>query len=201
MAPSPDLPESAKTWALKVGGETCTYGDIHEIMHRDIATGNDFRKERIKLLITLATGVFALMVTFHKDLFASQETHGALAALLAGFALLLVSVLVGIWHFRSWEDFYLAHRGLSTGVWGYHTATDDAKRGEAATIFSDARTKIKAAQASYRCYDFAQTYTLIFGLIFILVYVGIEAYHFPFAAAAPCKERSSSAGTARVAAL
>jgi hypothetical protein len=51
------------------------YGQVHEMIHRDIAVGNDYRKERIKLLATLATGVFALTVTFHKDLFGGTLIH------------------------------------------------------------------------------------------------------------------------------
>lgn len=171
-----DLPEGARVWCLKVNGESYTYGDMHEIMHRDIAIGNDFRKERIKLLITLATGVFALMVTFHKDLFGGHETSIALNALLIGFFLLLVSVVAGIWHFKGWENFYLAHRGLSNAVWSYHVANGDtAKQHAAANAFATASKEVKAAQDSYHCNDFVQTFSLILGLVFILIYVGIES--------------------------
>jgi len=146
-------------------------------MHRDISLGNDFRKERIKLLITLATGVFALMVTFHKDLFSGHATPESLSALLVGFVLLLLSILFGIRHFQSWEDYYLAHRGLSTGVWRYHTAGGNHAVEDAAIVeFNQARARIAAAQTAYRHYDRLQSGLLIAGLLMIVLYVALEAF-------------------------
>ena len=76
-----------------VDGQVLTYAQVHELMHRDISIGNEYRKERIKLLTTLATGVFALTVTFHKDLFHSTLTPEGLSLLLLGWAALIVSLL------------------------------------------------------------------------------------------------------------
>jgi hypothetical protein len=38
------------------------------MIHRDISIGNDYRKERVKHVTTLAAGIFAITVAFHKDM-------------------------------------------------------------------------------------------------------------------------------------
>jgi hypothetical protein len=167
-----DLPRSAKTWAIKIDGVDLTYNQIHEMIHRDVGIGNDYRKERVKLLTTLAAGVFAITVTFHKDMFGSQITSLGLLLLVIGWLLLVASLLAGIYHFRAWEDFYLEHREVGNSLWHYHTAAADEDGRKAGRIdFHKARDKVQKLQQRYRIWNFIQTYGLIFGLVFIIGYV------------------------------
>lgn len=175
------LPAQTTTWAVPMegiaqGSVPHIYGEVHEMMHRDIAIGNDFRKERIKLLITVATGVFALMISFNKDLFSGRTSGPALAALLVGFVLLLLSILCGIYHFKAWEDFYLAHRGLSTGLWKYRTAAGDQNlQTQGRTEHNRARNKTEQLRDVYKQWDVWQSTLLLCGLALVVVYVGIQA--------------------------
>jgi hypothetical protein len=147
---------------------TVTYGDVHEIIHRDIAIGNDYRKERIKLLTGLATGVFALTVTFHKDLFGGVSDQTGVGLMLGGWLALLISVLSGIEHFRKWEDFYLEHRKVGLALWNYRK---DAANQEAARDFQNGRAKIKSLQQEYNIWNLLQSWTLLIGLALIAGYV------------------------------
>jgi hypothetical protein len=176
--PVPDntaLKPNVLKWAVTVDGKEINYGQVHDMIHRDIAIGNDYRKERIKLLCTLATGVFALTVTFHKDLFAAKITVPELLLLLAGWGLLLISLLAGIKHFRKWEDFYLEHRASGNAVWKYQSG--GAAEQAAATIeFNAAQSKIKSIRESYRIWNNIQSWALILGLACIAIYVGLSAW-------------------------
>lgn len=179
----PDTPLSlaVTTWAVPTdavpqGVVPHTYGEVHEMMHRDISIGNEFRKERIKLLIAVATGVFALMISFNKDLFSGHTSGPALTALLVGFMFLLSSILCGVYHFKAWEDFYLAHRGLSTGLWTYRTAAGDLDLQEAGRReIKKARSETRRLQHVYKYWDVLQYTLLLCGLALIVLYVGIQA--------------------------
>jgi hypothetical protein len=184
---SPDepkpLPEAAKRWAVKVDGVHLTYGDVHQIMHRDISIGNDYRKERIKLAIALAGAAFALTVTFHKDVFGGRATGIGLILMLIGWVLLLCSLLAGIVHLWKWEDFYLEHRATATALWAYRTnheektgadVADDAKTAAAAKAeaaakalgkFNAASDRIAEFQEAYRWWNRAQLAGLLLGLM------------------------------------
>ena len=144
--PNRELPAGVKKWAVAVDGQVLTYAQVHELMHRDISIGNEYRKERIKLLTTLATGVFALTVTFHKDLFHSTLTPEGLSLLLLGWAALIVSLLAGIYHFRKWEDFYLEHRAQGNALWRYRIATEVADQTKARSDFNLSADKMQAIQ-------------------------------------------------------
>jgi hypothetical protein len=111
--------EKTSSVGTDIHGYEVKYVEFHEMMHRDIATGNDYRKERIKHIITLATGVFALTVTFHKDFFETKDAASGLVLLFIGWGLLLISLLLGILHFRAWEDFYLSYRKDAQVMWSY----------------------------------------------------------------------------------
>jgi hypothetical protein len=175
-APARTLPKTIETWSVKVDDRDLNYGDVHEMIHRDIAIGNDYRKERIKLLITLATGVFALTVTFHKDLFGEALTPVGLLLMLSGWGALIVSLLAGILHFRNWEDFYLEHRAQGNALWRYRVVdADDAKRIACAEFFR-AANKIQKLQTSYRKWNFIQSAGLLIGLALIAGYVGVAGY-------------------------
>lgn len=166
-------------WVVSLpDNQTMTYGDVHDMIHRDVAIGNDYRKERIKLLTALATGVFALTVTFHKDLFAAKVTNAGLIWLLAGWSLLLVSLLAGIEHFRKWEDFYLQHRASGIAVWRYRTAADDAGRAAATVAFNASEQKIDNLRKSYQRWNRLQSFGLLAGLACVGVYVGLGALNF-----------------------
>src|ERR1700728_1748681 len=130
QAPARDksrIPTWAQSWKTTSGTTEVTYGEIHELIHRDITIGNDYRKERLKLLITLASGVFALTVTFHKDLFSGVLDLSGLVLLLVGWSALLLSLLFGVLHFQKCEDFYLEHRRVGTAIWQHHTGDAEAK--------------------------------------------------------------------------
>jgi hypothetical protein len=169
------LPKSAETWSVEVDNKELNYGQVHEMIHRDIAIGNDYRKERLKLLTALATGVFALTVTFHKDLFGETLTQLGLWLMLSGWVMLIVSLLAGILHFQKWEDFYLEHRVLGTALWRYWVATGDDKK-HACDDFFRAEDKIKKLRKSYRKWNFIQSAGLLLGLAFIAVYVGVAGH-------------------------
>jgi hypothetical protein len=166
-----DLPAQAKAWAIVVDGKDLNYGQVHDMIHRDIALGNDYRKERIKLLTALATGVFALTVTFHKDLFGSATlTSSGLALMLLGWLMLLLSLLAGILHFRKWEDYYLEHRAVGNAVWQYRTAVESDKP-SAVAKFNQAQRNIRELQQSYRKWNIIQSAGLLAGLALIAAYV------------------------------
>jgi hypothetical protein len=170
------LPIGVKTWSVVVDGKDLNYGQIHDMMHRDIAVGNDYRKERIKLLTTLATGVFALTVTFHKDLFGATLTRVGLWLMLLGWAALIISLLAGLVHFRKWEDFYLEHRAQGNALWRHHVASDEPEKKEARMAFKRSSAKINGLQKSYKKWNLIQSGGLIVGLAFIAAYVAITGF-------------------------
>ena len=169
------LREEYSTWAITVGSDKeLNYGQIHDLIHRDIAIGNDYRKERIKLLITLATGVFALTATFHKDVFGSVFTYTGLWLVVGGLAMMIVSLWAGIVHFRRWEDFYLEHRARGNALWRYHVATAAAntdQQRDAQIAFHKAGQRIEGFQESYKKWDFIQSTSLVGGMALIAAYV------------------------------
>jgi hypothetical protein len=170
------LPHAVETWSVVVNSKDLNYGQVHEMIHRDISVGNDYRKERIKHLTTLATGVFALTVTFHKDLFGATLTKTGLCLMLIGWAMLIISLLAGIVHFRKWEDFYLEHRAQGNALWHYRTALDQAGRDEARIAFHRAGSKIRALQESYKKWNIIQSGGLLAGMTFIAIYVGVMGF-------------------------
>lgn len=183
MTNSPDpydrpLPAAVSTWAIAIGNcKELNYGQMHDLIHRDIAIGNDYRKERIKLLITLATGVFALSVTFHKDLFGSVLTSTGLSLVLFGWAAMIVSLGAGIVHFRKWEDFYLEHRVRGNAVWRYYVATassDASEELKARIAFHKSRERINDLQKSYAKWNFIQSTSLVVGMVSIALYAAVS---------------------------
>lgn len=169
--PPAKLPSGADRWAVDVDGKQLSYGDIHEIIHRDISIGNTYRMERIKLLTALATGVIALTVTFHKDFLGGQATGCGLALVGLGWLCLIGSLLAGVIHFQKWEDFYLEHRAKGQAVWNYHVAQDDAGRKNAVSAFERAGKEIEEFRESYRIWNFLQVAGLVGGLALIALYV------------------------------
>lgn len=156
---------------MQVDGETINYGQIHSMIHRDISVGNDYRKERIKHLMTLATGVFAVTVTFHKDVFGSSLTPVGLCLMVSSWGALIVSLFTGIIHLQKWEDFYLEHRALGNGLWQYRIATGEEQKRDARIAFNRARKKITKLQRSYKGWNVIQWLTLLSGLAFIATYI------------------------------
>src|SRR5258708_106567 len=167
--PAPTISDEDLVWAISLNSNnTLTYGDVHEIIHRDIAIGNDYRKERIKLLTGLSTGVFALTVTFHKDLFGGVSDATGIGLMLGGWVALLISVLSGIQHFRKWEDFYLEHRKVGLALWSYRKNAD---KEAAARNFQEGRARIKSLQQEYGIWNLLRSGTLLIGLALIAGYV------------------------------
>ena len=169
------LPASAETWSLKVNGVEHNYGQVHEMIHRDISIGNDYRKERIKHAITVAGGAFALTVTFQKDLFAGHITREGLTLMLIGWLLLLASLLAGILHLKRWEDFYLQHRSTTNAIWRYRTAGNGPEKSNAAVEFEKSRKKIEKLREGYRTWNFIQIAGLLLGLACIASNVALSA--------------------------
>jgi hypothetical protein len=171
-----ELPAAALRWSTTVDSKELDYGQIHTIIYRDIAMGNDYRKERIKLLTALATGVFALTVTFHKDLFGSTLTTTGLVFLLLGWAALIVSLVAGIFHFRAWEDFYLEHRAQGNAIWRHHTESDVSEKKASRIAFYESKATIQQLQQSYKKWNCMQSGGLVIGLILIAIYVAITGF-------------------------
>ena len=183
MTNSPDpydrpLDAAVSTWAItKANSKELNYGQMHDLIHRDISIGNDYRKERIKLLITLATGVFALSVTFHKDLFGSVLTSTGLSLVLIGWAAMIVSLGAGIVHFGKWEDFYLEHRVSGNAVWRYYVAIaspDPTEEKKARIAFHKSRERISDLQKSYAKWNFIQSTSLVVGMVLIALYAAVS---------------------------
>ena len=188
-----ELPPHVLRWSVhEHGQEPHNYGQVHDMIHRDIAIGNDYRKERIKLLTALATGVFALTVTFHKDLFASKVSNAALIWLLTGWGLLLISLLAGIEHFRKWEDFYLAHRASGIALWKYRTAASSEEKERAADSFYKSGQKIDALRESYKIWNWVQSLGLVVGLGCVAIYVGLGAWDAKPPVSAPISSKQIS---------
>jgi hypothetical protein len=171
------IPAWALIWESDSGTTKINYGEIHELIHRDISIGNDYRKERLKLLITLASGVFALTVTFHKDLFSGVLDLRGLVLLLVGWSALLLSLLCGILHFHKWEDFYLEHRAVGNAIWQHHIGDATAKAA-AVVNYHAARNNIEKYRQQYRFANVLQTGLLIVGLAFIAGDVGYTSYEY-----------------------
>jgi len=178
-SPVQSIPVGHLTWSVTLDDNNkLNYGQMHEIFHRDIAIGNDYRKERIKLLVALATGIFALAVTFHKDVFGSVLTYPSLGLMLGGLILLIVSLGAGIVHFRKWEDFYLEHRARGNALWRHHVATaanDPTEQHKAVAAFIKAGGRIEGFRKSYKIWDLAQSASLVIGMLLIAAYVCVNA--------------------------
>jgi hypothetical protein len=166
-------------WAVPVEqNQQLTYGQMHEMMHRDVSAGNNYRKERIKHLTTLATGVFVVTLTFHKDFFGGQLDEGVRGWVFAGWAFLILSLLAGIQHFRAWEDFYLEQRNITRATWSRRLAdTEESSAAQQAAIkraindYGKAQTKIDSYKAAFHRWDLTQSNALLIGMACIAVYV------------------------------
>lgn len=169
------IPASRLTWSVPIAdppGGSLNYGEMHALIHRDISIGNDYRKERIKHLITLATAVFALALTFHKDLFASSVTVPGLIMMVLGWLSLLASLAAGAVHLGKWEDYYLEHRAVGNAIWRHHSAkTDEDEKRAARVAFHKARENVDALQVDYKLWNKVQIGCLLFGMAMFAGYV------------------------------
>ena len=180
--PPQPIPVHVETWAIKVPKDEqadvlLTYGNLHEIMHRDISIGNEFRKERIKHLITLATAIFALTVTFHSEILGGKQTDASLQMLWLGWLLLLGSLISGIFHWKKWEDFYLGHRNTGKALWEYHVysqADNQARKANAQKDWHKAVRSIQDHQNGHRILDPIQTGFLVLGMAFLALATGLS---------------------------
>lgn len=171
-APPPQIPPHVTIWSVQLPGEPLplSYGDLHTVMHRDIGLGNDYRKERIKHLTTLATGVFALTVTFHKDLLGGSNGNLELVLLFGGWLLLLISLYAGIIHLRRWEDYYLAYGAMGSALWR-HQVADAKDKPKAAAAWHEALREREKHQSGYRHWSEIQTASLLAGMALLAIYV------------------------------
>lgn len=94
-----------------------------DALHRDIATGNQYRLELSKTLLTLATGLLAFTFAFPPQLTAISNPE----ALRIGWSALAVSVLGGCVNLYGWERFYLSYRD-----WDWKGKGEDGKQARAA---------------------------------------------------------------------
>ncbi len=78
----------------------------HEEAHRDIALGNSYRMELIKLVLTLAAGLFAFSVAFQPATLPNVDVSN----LRLGWYLLAISMAGGMGNLYGWERFYLSYR-------------------------------------------------------------------------------------------
>jgi hypothetical protein len=77
-----------------------------DVVHKDIALGNQYRLELDKLLLTLATALLAFSVAFVPTL--RQVDYVQL--MMVGWACLAASVVGGVVELHGWERFYLTYR-------------------------------------------------------------------------------------------
>ena len=176
MSEKTTIPERYRYWKGRdFANNEISYAEMHELMHRDIAIGNQYRQERIKLLGTLATGILALTITFHKDLFQGRISTQGLWFVGAGWVCLLISILSGILHFGAWEKFYMQYRDTALAVWTIFCANahpDVAKDADAAIhTLNDAAAMKHAGKSEFTAYNWIQTSFLLLGLALILLYV------------------------------
>jgi hypothetical protein len=85
---------------------TVTKKQTIESLQKDIETGNSYRMEGLKLMLTLGTGLLAFTVTFRPTL--AQVTAEWL--IYWSWCSLGVSVVCGIGIMLCWERFYLSYR-------------------------------------------------------------------------------------------
>ena len=78
-----------------------------ETRQRDIEFGNAYRIEYIKHLVSVAAGIFAFTISFMRDyLGKSADASTAKPLLAAGWVLLVVSIIAGIFHMRYWAWYF-----------------------------------------------------------------------------------------------
>lgn len=77
-----------------------------DVVHKDIALGNSYRIELDKLLLTLATALFAFSASFVPTL----KSVGFQGWMVLGWSCLALSMGGGVIELYGWERFYLSYR-------------------------------------------------------------------------------------------
>lgn len=129
----------------------------HEMIHRDISIGNQYRQEGIKHSMTLATGVFVFTATFYEKFTkpVSQIPNAFPVIIALGWLCLVCSLLSGLLHMYGWERFYLSYR---------HDHRDEATR-------LAAKLKRDRLLEQIDFYRHVQGGGLVIGLLLIGLYV------------------------------
>ncbi len=89
-----------------MGADERTLSDVH----RDVDFANRYRLEYIKHLISVAAALFLLSVAFMKDVLGVNSSQAHFKVFLGlAWLFLIVSTIAGIFHLRSWAEFYITY--------------------------------------------------------------------------------------------
>ncbi len=101
-----DIQPGSKSASTTIPAVTGQGAQTIDALHRDIALGNQYRLELIKLVMTLSTGVLAFTVSFRPSL---REVN-APWLMWAGWIGLGASIVGGMVNMHGWDRFYLSYR-------------------------------------------------------------------------------------------
>jgi amino acid transporter len=127
------------------------------IATRDLGLGNTYRIEYIKHLVSISTGVFVFSVTFMKDLVGPFSQVVGKPFLIAGWSVLVISIISGIFHMSLWASIYIS--------WGLYWESPRAKRERA--VLNRWR---KIAER-------AQVLGFLAGLVLLVIFASLNLLH------------------------
>lgn len=81
-----------------------------EDIHFDVGLANNYRLEYIKHLMSLSAGIFVISIAFMSDLISGIATARCKFTIIIGWGLLILSLIGGIFHMKSWDRFYISYR-------------------------------------------------------------------------------------------
>jgi hypothetical protein len=125
--------------------------------HKDIEFSNQYRIEYIKHLMSLAAGIFALTLTFFKDLLGKPISAVSYKPILMiGWLLLIISLMAGIAQMRLWASYYIS--------WA-KSFNDEAERNWR-HIVDKRRLK----------FEYLQIFSFSIGLLLLLLFSSLNLY-------------------------
>jgi amino acid transporter len=124
----------------------------------DIGFGNTYRLEYIKTLLSIGTGVLVFSVTFMKDLVGKPLSQVVdKEFLVAGWGVLIVSVVAGIFHMRLWASYYIS--------WGLSAATEPGYRHR------------RILNRNRKIAEYTQLAAFLAGLILLVIFASLNLFY------------------------
>ncbi len=90
--------------------ETPRYDRTLDNIHQDIDFANRYRIEYIKHLMSLSGGIFILSIGLMGDSLSNVNFEQFREAIVLGWFTLILSMVGGIFHMRTWDKFYMSFR-------------------------------------------------------------------------------------------